>query len=257
MTPGLRCLGAELFPTEKVSLSFLLESSDDIRIPRDQGPGRQHPPTRSQSGILPLPGAGRPQAPPPRGAWPSAETPVGAGPQGAPLTRRGWDEWRGASQAAARLPPPAPAGPARPSLHARPPARPVRLWRPLQLGEATGARTHVSAGPPPVPLRLPLSGTLTRPRRQTWLTRPLAARASGAPGTARWASPGRWRSSRASPARWVRGGDERPVAAGHVGRLPAQGGRATGNCPRRIPEGVRRRRRGESRLQLGRRVSLC
>lgn len=43
----------------------------------------------------------------------------------------------------------------------------------------------------------------------------------------------------------MRGGDERPVARGHVDRLPAQGRPATGNYTPRVPEGVSGRGMGQ------------
>lgn len=75
MTPGLWCLDLEFrvfFPTENVSSSFLPESSGDIGIPGDQGPGRQHPlPGRSPASFLfQEPGVLRPRLPGRRGsAW--------------------------------------------------------------------------------------------------------------------------------------------------------------------------------------------
>lgn len=85
MTPGLWCLDLQF-------RAFSYQKRQRYRDSWKPRPRQAAPSNPSQSGILPLPEAGRPQAPPPREAWLSVETPVWAGLQGAPLTRRCWDE---------------------------------------------------------------------------------------------------------------------------------------------------------------------
>lgn len=123
-----------------------------------------------------------------RRAWPAAGLRGRRRGRGLPPARRRGALTRLTRRPLGRCPAARPApGPPRPASRAA-----LSVWRPAArcAGPAAGRRfaRHTPGPPRPTSAR-------------TWPTRRRAAPAAAAPGTARPASPGRWRSSRASPAR--------------------------------------------------------